>query len=60
MPKPKSTSTDLCGDIADTVAEVARLAAQLDDPTRNVLGVTSDRLDVVKARLAQQLRQLTR
>jgi hypothetical protein len=53
-PKP-----DLYDAAADAVADVARLAAQQDDPKRNLLGVTSDQLDRAKRRLAELLRSVS-
>ena len=46
--------------VADAVAEVARLAAQMDDPKRNILGVTRDQLDAAKRKLAALLLAITR
>ena len=46
--------------LANQIAEVARLAAQVDDRNRNILGVTQDALDRAKIRLADQFRQIER
>jgi hypothetical protein len=48
---------DLYDGIADAVADVARLAAQADDPKRNILGVTSDQRDAAKLKLAALMRR---
>jgi hypothetical protein len=53
-------SPDLYDAVADMIAEVARLAAQADDPNRNVLGVTRDQLDRAKRTLAELLRSAAR
>jgi hypothetical protein len=46
--------------IAAAVADVARLAAQCDDPKRRILGVTSSQLDAAKRELAALLRSAKR
>jgi hypothetical protein len=48
---------DSYDDIADAVAEVARLAAQMDDPNRNILGTTRDQLDAAKRRLGDLMQR---
>jgi hypothetical protein len=47
---------DIYDEIADAVAEVARLAAQADDPKRNLLRITGERLDRAKRKLAELMR----
>jgi hypothetical protein len=49
---------DLFDEIADAVAEVARLAALADDPHRNMLGVTKPQLDRAKRNLAELIRNM--
>jgi hypothetical protein len=50
---------DLYDEIAAAVAEVAILAVQVDDPHRNMLGVTRKRLDHAKRKLAELMRAAT-
>jgi hypothetical protein len=49
---------DIYDEIAAAVAEVAQLAVEADDPKRNVLGVTRERLDHAKHKLAELMRNV--
>jgi hypothetical protein len=58
LPKVRSRiqKPDCYDAISDAVADVARLAAQVENPTRNILGVTIGRLDTAKRKLAELMR----
>jgi hypothetical protein len=43
---------------SNAVAEVARLSVQVDDPARNVLGITVDKLERAKLRVEHTLREI--
>jgi hypothetical protein len=56
----KPRPDDVYNLVADAVTDVARLTIQLEDPKQNRLGVTRDKLDRAKRRLAELLRSAAR
>lgn len=56
-PMIERINPDIYDEIAGAIAEVAALAAELDDPKRNIIGITADRLAYTKIMLAGLMRR---